>query len=288
MLSKIEVHSPREPSLVLLELTYLELFTSSDRASIAPIQLRNVDGLGPVKANINTTPFGIIDGEYVTGTAIGKRNIILTLGLNPNWVDQSITSLRAMLYQYFMPRSTVKLRFFTDTIGTVEISGYVESLDPNIFTKDPEIQISIICPQPDFVAVDATGMSTAVNSGPVSYDYLGTIPTGFVLKVESASARPAYTGYIYLHDELMYPYNNQVLAVSTATIDTTKYLEVSTLQGSKHVQNVDVSFGIRTSLLRYKSGVWPVIGPGLNNFSVLGASSGQLWTITYFSRFGGI
>jgi hypothetical protein len=76
---------------------------------------------------------------------------VLTLGLNPNWVDQTVASLRRVLYRYLMPEAWTKLRFFSDDMPTVDIEGYVESFDPNMFTQDPEIQVSIICPKPDFI-----------------------------------------------------------------------------------------------------------------------------------------
>ncbi len=105
MLTKVEVFGP-----VPLILPLGEGETNTD-----PIQIRDVQGLGPVKANVNTSPFGSFDGEAYTGSSVGKRNIVLTLGLNPNWKDQSITSLRQLLYTYFMPKRAVTLRFFSDT-----------------------------------------------------------------------------------------------------------------------------------------------------------------------------
>src|SRR5664279_2906619 len=63
-----------------------------------PIQILKVDGLGPVKAAVTTTPFGDFDGESLPAASVGKRNIVLTFGLNPDWADQTFESLRAILY----------------------------------------------------------------------------------------------------------------------------------------------------------------------------------------------
>jgi hypothetical protein len=121
-----------------------------------PVQIRKIDGLGPVKSDISSTPFATGRGELFQGNSTGKRNIVLTLGLNPNWQDQTMTSLRQLLYRYFMPENWSMFRFITDDLPTVYINGVVESFEPNIFEQDPEIQVSILCPKPDFIDVDAT------------------------------------------------------------------------------------------------------------------------------------
>ena len=59
-------------------------------ASDDPIHIRDITGLGPVKAEIATTPFATSDGELFQGSTVGKRNIVMTLGFNPDWEgDQS-------------------------------------------------------------------------------------------------------------------------------------------------------------------------------------------------------
>src|SRR5213596_4405692 len=84
-----------------------------------PIQIRGIDGLGPVKSEISSTPFATGRGNLYQDAATGMRNIVLTFGLNPNWVDQSITSLRHLLYAYFIPENFVTLKFFSDEYPTV-------------------------------------------------------------------------------------------------------------------------------------------------------------------------
>ncbi len=66
MLTRIEIINPRVPTL-LLPLSNL---------GVEPIQIRNVEGLGPVKASVNTQPFGSVDGESYVGSNVGKRNIV--------------------------------------------------------------------------------------------------------------------------------------------------------------------------------------------------------------------
>lgn len=119
----------------------------------SPIQTRDILGLEPTKAEITMAPSNK-DGDLFQNARLGKRNIVFKLGLDPNWVDQTMSSLRRMLYDHFPPKTWRTLQFFSDDIPTVEIGGYIESFEPNMFSQDPEIQISVICPKPMFVTLD--------------------------------------------------------------------------------------------------------------------------------------
>ncbi len=102
MWPKIEVFRTMSPTPKLL--------LGGDTPNTDPVQIRNLEGVGPVKALVNTIPYAELDGESYAGSSTSKRNIVMTLGLNPNWVDQSIESLRHLLYSYFMPKRMVRLR----------------------------------------------------------------------------------------------------------------------------------------------------------------------------------
>src|ERR1044072_3263406 len=163
-----------------------------------PVQVRNVEGLGPIKADIASTPFATGRGEQYQGSTTDKRNIVSTLGLNPDWENQTMSTLRHLLYRYFMTESWVKLRFYSDYLPPVDIEGYVETFEPNMFSEDPEMSISIICPKPDFIQTDATIVYGVVDDGTLetSFEYIGTIDTGYELRIEASIPNVAYTGPI--------------------------------------------------------------------------------------------
>ncbi len=117
----------------------------------APIQIRDISGLEPVKAEITTVPSNL-DGELLQHVKLGKRNIVFKFGLDPNWVDQTMASLRRMLYEILSPKSFHKFQFGSDDMEPVEIGGYIESIEPNMFSQDPEMQVSVICINPYFVS----------------------------------------------------------------------------------------------------------------------------------------
>src|SRR5207237_9846021 len=90
-------------------------------------------------------------------------NIVLHMVLESGR-DQSVSDLRRKLYGYFMPKLPVTLQFdFTDR-DSVNISGYAEDYQGDRFSQDPNAQVSIICPMPNFQAI-----APVVVSGVSSY-----------------------------------------------------------------------------------------------------------------------
>ena len=110
----------------------------------------NISGLGPGKANINTTEVSTDDGGLFNSARLPSRNIVL--GLTFMWKD-SIEEARHRSYKYFPLKKKVKLLIETDT-RTAEIEGYVDANEPNIFSKSEGSDISIICPNPYFYSVE--------------------------------------------------------------------------------------------------------------------------------------
>lgn len=282
MLTKMEVFSdnPSAPELPL----------GGFMASDDPIQIRDIDGLGPVKAEVASTGFATGRGELYQGSSTGKRNIVMKLGLNPDWAEQTMSSLRQQLYRYFLPEAWTKLRFFSDYLPVVDIEGIVESFEPNIFSQDPEVQISVLCHKPDFVEADATIYDGVVDDGTLEleFEYVGTVATGFELRVDADIDNVSYLGDLDI--TLKSPETPQLLKVEGVTIDTSKYFKMSSVRNAKRVESIAVVDGVRTNLLAKMTteSVWPEIKPGTNLLSVAAAEFGQHWTMAYFNRFGGL
>lgn len=279
MITKVELFSVR-PAPVLS----LGGFMPSDD----PVMFRDIDGLGPVKSDISTTDSGASRGETYQGAATGKRNIVLTLGLNPDWTTQTVSSLRQLLYRYLMTGQWCKLRFHSDEMPTTDIEGWVESFEPNVFSQDPEVQVSIINPKPDFIEIDATIFTGTVDDGSnqqvVEYD--GSISAGFEVRVDRSVALPTYSGPLTITVD-----NSdgiQTIIVDPVTIDTVQSYKMSSVQGKKRVQAEAIADGAITNLLKNKSGDWPELQPGENLVSIAADTPGQTWTMAFFNRFGGL
>lgn len=283
MITKVEVYSsqPDAPELPLGG------FMPNDD----PVQIKGIEGLGPVKANIATTPFASGRGELYQGSTFPSRNLVFTLGLNPDWEgQQSMAALRQILYRYLMTGNWTKLRFFSQELPDVDIEGYVESFEPNMFSQDPEVQVSIICNKPDFIEADATIYNGYVDDGTLEleFDYTGTISTGFEMRIDATPAQPAYTGLVTVTLNSFGEAHG--FTVTPVTIDGTKYFKLSSVRNAKRVQSVSLADGSLTNLLSGVTGdsIWPEIKPGENTISVAAAENGQVWTMAYFNRYGGL
>lgn len=88
---------------------------------------------------------------------------------------------RHQSYRYFPVKKPVTLTFETDT-RTSQITGYVESNDPDIFSDREGTKISIVCPQPFFESVEEK--SSYVINGKGSVNYEGDVANGFVVDIQ--------------------------------------------------------------------------------------------------------
>ena len=110
------------------------------------IAVKDITGLGPVKADVNMTKISSGDGSKYNSARVGTRNIVFTLLLLG---IPSVEESRQLTYKYFPVKKPVTLTFETDN-RIAKITGYVESNEPNIFSEQEETQISIVCANPYF------------------------------------------------------------------------------------------------------------------------------------------
>jgi len=122
------------------------------------LYVKSIDGLGSPKANINLTEVATFDGSIYNSGRAEFRNILVTLGFlfNPD-----IETMRQKTYKYFPLKRRIKFEIETDNRNCY-VYGYVESNEPNIFSKDGDTIISIICP--DAYLYDVNPQSTVFSS----------------------------------------------------------------------------------------------------------------------------
>jgi hypothetical protein len=263
------------------------LLDENGRAETDLIQIRNIDGLDPVKASVNTTPFGSVDGTSYVGSSVASRNLVLTVRPNPDWDDWTQAQLRRLIYSYFMPKRPSRLVFYSDDLIPVEITGIVEGVDNNQFSKDPEFLISVVCPYPYFTALEPTVLTGQANpEDPVIVAYEGSVEAGFQLKVTAVDP-PDPTGIgIQIGDPVI-----SSLDVVTS-VDNLKYFEMSSVPMRKYVQTINLLTGVITNLLSKthveEGSAWPMLQPGDNELFVITDEGTQDWELTYFACFGGL
>lgn len=269
MLTEVKAYSSWKSAPTLL-------LNDVGRAETDLIQIRNIDGLDPVKASVNTSPLGSVDGTSFTGASVPSRNIVLTVRPNPDWDIWTYESLRRLIYSYFMPKQPTRLVFYSDDMIPVEILGIVEGVSVNQFSKDPEFLVSVICPDPYFTALEAT-VITGQDGDFEEIAYGGSVEAGISVKVSWVSGTVPAVIWV------------QNFTVE-ASVSATKYFEMGSLPMRKFVQNVNIGSGVIDNLLSKvdESSVWPLLQPGVNSFTVGSDVGVQDWELTYFERFGGL
>lgn len=117
--------------------------------------IQNIDGLGPPKANINITELSTGDGAVYNSARLSPRNVIIDLIFIPN---PTIEHVRQKTYKYFPIKKMVKLQIETDN-RICECSGYVESNEPSIFSRQESTRISIVCNDPYLYSAGEDGLN---------------------------------------------------------------------------------------------------------------------------------
>ena len=119
------------------------------RPELTGLAITSLTGIGPGKATINTTELATTDGSIYNSGKLPERNIVIEITY---LFHSTIEEARHISYEFFPLKKKITLEFETE-LKTVKIEGYVESNDPNIFNKQVKSQISIVCPDPYFYAI---------------------------------------------------------------------------------------------------------------------------------------
>lgn len=126
------------------------------KPDISGFLIKSITGLGPAKANVNTTEVSTNDGSLFNSARLSQRNIVLDMVFINTVYGENIEDLRQKSYKYFPLKKSVELTIETDN-RYVKTTGYVESNEPNIFSSQEGTQISIICPDPYFYSAGEDG-----------------------------------------------------------------------------------------------------------------------------------
>lgn len=111
--------------------------------------IKKIDGLGPVKADINFTELATNDGAIDNSARLESRNIVMELIF---FEKPTIEDTRLLSYKYFPIKRNISFYIETEN-RKCKISGRVEKNDPEIFSDQEGCQISIMCSVPYFYSI---------------------------------------------------------------------------------------------------------------------------------------
>lgn len=272
-------------------LTKVEVRTALGMLLVLPLEetvngyiVEEILGLDPVKATLVSSSFAQLDGAQYQASRRETRNILLKIGLEPDYVTQSVEALRNNLYTFFMTKMAVTLRFFTSTGLIVDIPGRVETCETNLFTKEPQVDISIICFDPDFVdltPVEILG-DTVDDSTEFLIEYEGTVETGIVFVLNVDRALTEFTIYSRAADNVVRPLN------ISAVLQASDVVTINTVVGSKGLTLVRASTESSLLYAMDSQSNWTELQNGDNYFRIYAVGAPIPFSITYLTRYGGL
>ena len=261
-----------------------ELLTLSLENPNNGLYIEDVDGLDPVKATIATTSSATRAGSQYQSSRREMRNIVITLGLEPDYSVDDIQTLRERVYNHFMTDEVVKLRFIDSLPRTVDIVGRVETCATPLFAKESTVAISILCFEPDFInSTEVVLEGDSVNDTTETLvTYPGTAKTGVVFTINIDRTVSEITIYHRGPDDAI---RSMEISVPLVAGDI---LTISSVVGDKHVKLNRL--GTVTSVLYGKStqSDWTTLSKGANHIRVYITGASIPYTMTYTPRYGGL
>ena len=127
--------------------------------------VKSISGLGPSTASVNITDIVTQDGGIYNSARQQQRNIVFELMFVQTTTGESIETVRQKTYRYFPVKRPITIQIETDNRKAVT-TGYVESNEPNIFSKEEGASISVICPDPHLYSAGNDDVTTFLSVTP--------------------------------------------------------------------------------------------------------------------------
>ena len=244
------------------------------------LNIKNITGIGGIQGDVNIVNNATGDGGVFNSSRVNARNITFDLAFI---FGESIEEIRHRTYKYFPVKKKVKLIFETD-IRTLEIEGYVESNEVDIFSQQQTSSISILCTNPYFYSPET---HTTVFSGieaafefPFSNEslssnlltishlrieqeqtvlYAGDAEVGIVIHIDAIGPVDDITIYNVRTRESMIIDSSRLLALTGAKIRSGDHITISTVQQNKFITLL--RDGVETNILN-------VLGRGTDWFKI--------------------
>src|SRR5688572_4839818 len=273
MLSRVDITNSRG--------SVLSLFLEENDGGY---QVADIDGLYPVKATLSSTSYAGSDGEIFQSAKRPARNIKIKLDLDPDFNPKTYTDLRRDLYPFFMPKSEISMRYFMTSGLHVDISGVVEDMSSPLFEEDPQVDISIMCYQPDFldarmITVEGQTVDDTTNT---EIDYPGTVESGTVLTLHVNRSVSEFTIYNSVETGFV-----QQLDFTGELLNGDE-LVISSLRGNKGITLTRSSVSSSFLYGRSAQSSWIELMEGLNQFRVYALGDPIPYTLEYIVRYGGL
>lgn len=220
--------------------------------------INNITGLGPVKTNVNLSKSLWQGGATFNSSRSEPRYITFDIGFMNNH-EKTVEELRLLSYRYFKNNSPTTIDIVTDTRRATAV-GYVETNEPNIFSKDERSQISMVCPDPYFYGTELiqtifSGViggfefpfenrsltepliefATILRNTEANVYYSGDISNGVYILIEFLGAVTDPTINNTRNGQSMAFSSSKLITLTGANFQTGDLLFISTVKGNKTI-----------------------------------------------------
>ena len=268
----------------------------------------SVQGLTRPANDINASP-GSADGAYFNSSRMQPRNIVITLVMAGD-----IEASRQLLYSIF-PVHKPMLVYYQNNRRNVKITGYVETLEGDLFVQQEEIQISIICPNPYWQDVNPASIQLVQTANFLKFPL--SINEGEPIPFSEATSSPAAkvtingdveSGFIFTGTVVssyagpMAPLTSLTLTnITTGDTMPINYgmrngdiITINTLPGQLNVSAFLLEQQQTVNLIQYmlRNAKWIRLAPGDNvlslRYTTLGYNTTVEASIEAYSLYGGV
>mgnify|MGYP003289573916 CR=1 FL=1 len=236
-------------------------------------QIYNIEGLNPPKATINSSKIAGLDGSKFNSAKLDERNIVIYIKLNGN-----VEANRLFLYSFFNTKEWCKF-YYKNGSRDVYIEGYVEAAECSLFTNNEIMQVSILCPNPYFKAmqeiVDDISKTISKFTFPFSINLnepieISTLDTSKVTNVYNDSETE--TGVIIQIDVLD---NVNVILIRSVTTGETLRLTYAFMENDRII--IDTNKGKKSIILIRNAIQYNIFGAMAKGSSFFQLGIGDNW-----------
>lgn len=148
--------------------------------------VRDITGLGPPDLNVLIGTSIKVDGGYYKGRQINDREIVATVGLNPNYANgETYESLRENLYSLLTSGDEpIRVGLYEGSVEKAFTTGHISKFEIAVFQASPAIQITIKCPSALFDSNENVKLVVGSSAGAgqaIVINSAGNAPSGIRL-----------------------------------------------------------------------------------------------------------
>jgi hypothetical protein len=279
----------------------------SNETEVATFSLREPDPTNQymVKQMVGLDADEIITKFYGIGTLSGdkyydvhtnSREIVIRLVLNPRYVlGESVSNIRDELYRAISANRTgeIALRFNSGGATVATISGFISKFEAGLFSKTPEVQITIQCSDGmlrGFAPVTLDNAEMATTNPVAITDSLSTSPHGFEMCITYTVAETEFLIRKAEDDDWSFEIIPGIINVGDGLtgFQIADKLTFNSRASNRalYVTRGGTDYPILDKVVL--DSIWPIIFPGTNEFYMTNLSSFTWDYVSFYPAYWGV